>query len=222
MVTRPARRLPARRRPRRMMRRGLRRGLMPRVRQPVQYYKQRYQPLDETGNPINIQVTNAGPVTTAVSFLMSQLPQWKTFEELYDQYKCLAVKIEFVPRVSSGIVAVGGGIGGNPLSNFWSCLDYDDATPPATLAEVLQYQNVKRTRHNQVHSRYLKPRMVLNTSGLAATPGAVTRSPWLDCADHGQTLYRGVKCWFEPIAAADTTIVYDVYVTAYVAFKNVR
>lgn len=97
-------------------------------------------------------------------------------------------------------------------------VDYDDANSPTTVNDLLQYQNMKMTTSNRIHSRYLVPRS--NTEVANATLGAASspKVQWLD-AGYPSVLHHGIK--YGVIAPAQDTK-FDLYVTYYLAMKNVR
>jgi len=196
---------------RRMARRGIMRGALTRtVKQPVQYFvRTAYLP------GFYALAAGAGAVGAARQFNLSQVPNRTEFTNLYDQYQIKGVKISLIPRFTE---ALSTGTA-QTIGNMWSCLDYDDASTPTSIDTLLQYQNVKRTRTNQVHSRFLKPavaREVFNTG--IATAYSPQKNVWLDCTSDTVEHY-GIKFWFDSTPAGVT---YDIVIKFYLAFKNVR
>lgn len=180
-----------------------------RIRQPVQYFTRTQY------FPSYYQLVAGGAATGASQlFQLSQLPNYTEFTALYDQYMIKAVKISLIPKYTE--VA----LGSTTQGNMWSVVDYDDATPPPNIDTILQYQNLKRTRMSQVHSRYLKPAV---SSEVYATGLASSYSPkknvWLD-ATTAQVEHYGVKFWFD--ARGTQPVTFDMQVKYYLAFKNVR
>lgn len=196
---------------RRMANRALMRGALTRqVKQPVQYFVRTSYQLAGYSLAGGAAATGAARV-----FRLSAVPNAGEFTALYDQYQIKGVKISLIPRYTESSA----GVAGQVIGNMWSALDYDDASVPANVDTLLQYQNVKRTRMNQVHSRFLRPMIaneIYNTG--VATAYAPKRNVWIDCASD-TTEHYGIKFWFDSSAAGVT---FDVQVKFYLAFKNVR
>lgn len=101
----------------------------------------------------------------------------------------------------------------------WSILDYD-GNFPTTIAGMNQYQNVRMKRGTSLHKRYLKPAVapaVYNT--LTTTAYAVKKNVWLDCAFPNVPHY-GLAFGVDNTPAQ--AISFDLKVTYYICFKNVR
>lgn len=178
-----------------------------RVAQPVHFFKRtRYE--SAFYNLI------AGGVAVGASkvFTLNDLPQSSEFTNLYDQYQIKAIKIQLIPRFTEVSNTSSQG-------NMWSILDQDDATPPPNIDTVLQYQNVKRTRMNQIHTRYFKPRVAKEvfSSGITSTYSP-SKNVWVDMAAPG-TEHYAIKFWFDSRA---TNVVFDIQTTYYLAMKCVR
>lgn len=180
------------------------------VKQPVQYFTRTSYQL--SGYSIAAGGAAAG---FARVFRLSAVPNASEFTNLYDQYQVKGVKISLIPRYTESTA----GTAGSLIGNMWSAIDYDDASPPANVDTLLQYQNVKRTRLNQVHSRFIRPCIaneIFNTG--IATAYAPKRNVWIDCTSDTVEHY-GIKLWIDSSAAGVT---FDVQVKFYLAFKNVR
>lgn len=196
---------------RRMASRALMRGALTRqIKQPVQYFVRTSYQL--AGYSL---AGGAAALGAARVFRLSAVPNASEFTNLYDQYQIKGVKISLIPRYTDSTA----GLAAQAIGNVWSAIDYDDVQTPVNVETLLQYQNVKRTRMNQVHTRFLKPMIaneVFNTG--IATAYAPKRNVWLDCASDTVEHY-GIKLWFDSSAAGVT---FDVQVKFYLAFKNVR
>lgn len=197
------------RRARRRAQRNVMRGLIPyrnKIIQPVQYFKRTY----------SVQGWLVAPAGTdtfgAIQFTLNQLPNYTEFAQLYDQYKIKGVKVKLVPKYNSVDISSPGS------TQLLTVLDYDDANAPTAVNDLLQYQNMKMTTSNRIHSRYLVPRC--NTEVSNATLGAASapKVQWIDCG-YPTVLHHGIK--YGVIAPAQDTK-FDLYVTYYLAFKNVR
>lgn len=189
---------------------GYKRGIQ--IRQPVQYFTRTafYGSLFTVGT--------SAPAPAVSQFSLNQVPNFSEMTQLYDQYQIKAIKYTLIPKFTNNELNIGGGASAGILGNVWSVLDYDDSTTPLTLQELLQYQNIKRTRQDKVHKRYFKPK-VAQTIGSNISPKA---NVWLDC-NTASTPHFGVKLWFDALAGvSNTNITFDLVVKYYMAFKNVR
>lgn len=178
------------------------------LRQPVQYFKRvQYQ-----ASWLTLNAGSPGQ-GRALNFTLAAVPNASEFTTLYDQYQIKSVKVQVIPKFTETAL-------GEFQGNMWSALDYDDANAPTALATLLQYQNLKRTRMNRLHKRYIRPCLsaeIFNT-GLTTTYSP-KRNTWIDCASD-TTEHYGMKLWFDGLNS--DTIIYDLQVTYYLAFKNVR
>lgn len=182
------------------------------VKQPVQYFTR------TAFFPALFTATTTAPAPAVSNFKLSDIPNPTDFTTLYDQYQIKAIKYTLIPKFSNQPLEVGSGAAASMLGNVWSVIDYDDSATPLNLAELLQYQNLKRTRMDKIHSRYLIPK-VNTTVGANIQPKSKV---WLDVATTN-TPHHGIKLWFDNIAGiTNTEIKYDLMVKYYLAFKNVR
>lgn len=201
------------------MRRGIKRRNMARsrqfygkgVRQPVQYFtRTQYQTAQVTITP------GAAAFGQAIDFQLNRVPNYTEFTGLYDQYCIKGVKVTLIPRFTEL------SLGAAQIGNVWSVLDYDDNATPATVSQLLQYQNLKRTQMNKIHSRYLKPAISQATFAPAGVVAyTVAKNKWIDVT-YDTTTHFGVKLWFDGIPAASSPVIFDATVKYYLAFKNVR
>lgn len=177
------------------------------IRQPVQFFKQtQYYPAWLTTNTSTEVIQN-------IQFSLGALTQGTTFADLYDQYMIKGISAVLIPRGNVDGVS-------QPFSTpTWSILDYD-GNFPTTIAGMNEYQNVRMKRGTSLHKRYLKPAVapaVYNT--LTTTAYAVKKNVWLDCAFPNVPHY-GLAFGVDNTPAQ--AISFDLKVTYYVAFKNVR
>lgn len=183
----------------------------PGVAQPVQYftrtaYRQNF-----------FSVAPGAGAGYALNFQLNNLANATEFTNLYDQYCIKGIKIDFIPRCTEAMP-------NNPnlIGNLWSVIDRDDSTAPVNINTVLQYQNLKRTQHTDVHSRYFKPSVAAEffATGIATTYGE-KKNQWLDCTNDTVEHY-GIKLWTDGLPVGAPAISYDVVIKFYLAFKNVR
>lgn len=179
------------------------------LRQPVHYFKRSVF----TANALS--VTAGATAFDAGVFRLSSLPDASDFTALYDQYRIRAIKWELLPRGNS----VDLGTAGSQQTRLFSVIDYDDGVIPTSIGQLTQYQNLKVTSTTQKHVRYFRP-MIRREIQIA--PGSTGHEPtraWIDMTN-STVDHFGVKLALQgPVSG---TITYDVLVTYYLAFKNVR
>lgn len=185
----------------------------PGLRQPVHYFKR-------TQFATNvITVSGGASYFGASSFEIQNLPNFNEFTSLYDQYKLTAIKYQILPRGNSADVGTSATQGNQ--GRIFSVIDYDDSNAPASFNDMTQYQNLKSTPNTMTHTRYFKPKFIMDvlSGGVGLTANA-PRSGWIDCTQ-ADVKHRGIKIGIQaPNATATWT--YDLMVTYYLAFKNVR
>lgn len=177
------------------------------LRQPVHYFKRTaFYNGYITGSTLS-------DVGGALIGQLNQVPGYTEFTNLYDLYRIVAMKIRLSPRANSAEVGTNQGI-----VKVFSCIDYDGGTAPSVVADILQFQNLKVTKSTQDHVRYWKPKFNADTAAIVGT-GNLNTTGWLDC-DNATVAHHGMKFVIQQLPAGNQT--WDIYVTYYLAFKNVR
>lgn len=130
----------------------------------------------------NIDASHLANVYGAITFKLTDLPNYTEFTNLFDRYRINAVKLTIVPLVTSNDV--------NPattlftLPNVHTAIDYNDNSNPGSMNELMQYSNYRCTRANKVHSRYFKPSVLQsNYETAVATAYTPAWKRWLTCDD---------------------------------------
>lgn len=181
------------------------------LRQPVHYFKR----VQFATSVITVTGTN---VFSASSFELQNVPNNSEFTALYDQYKITAIKYQILPR--GNVAEIGTSATQGNMGRVFSVLDYDDSNAPSSFNDMIQYQNCKVTPSTVTHTRYLKPRFNLDIlSGSVGVTANAPRTGWIDCTN-ADVKHRGVKIGIQ--APTNATVTYDLMVTYYLAFKNVR
>lgn len=195
-----------RQRVRKVMRSGIGKAI-----QPVQYFKRtRYY-------PASLTIASGATSYQGVSFTLGDIPDVTDFTALYDQYKILALKVQWLPRGNSSDVANQGSI-----SRMFSVIDRDDDATPSSIDQLCQYESLKVTPTTQVHKRYFKPSIRREiATGLGTTGSEVANPQWIDVTNTNVKHY-GLKLAIQGPTPVGLSITYDAMVTFYMAFKNVR
>lgn len=166
---------------------------------------------------------------------LDSLPNFTDFTNLYDQYCIKAIKVSLFPKFSQvegvSVQDAGAGLSGlgavNLMGQVASVVDID-GNGPTTMNELMQYQNVKMTRGNKIHSRYFKPAVAASifksTTALTSAYGP-KKSVWLDCSNPDVThygLYGIIDLSGVSPSFVGAGFSFDVKVDMYIACKNVR
>lgn len=138
---------------------------------------------------------------------LSGLEDWANFVTLYDQYRCFALKIKFIPELPNSVPTLG-------FKPFYAVRDYDDVTALSTIPQAIQYENCMVKNLYRPWSIYSKVPKVTNL----ATNSTIVNFGWMDVATPQIT--GGLKMITDGLDASTT---YGTFiVTAYVAFKGRR
>jgi hypothetical protein len=155
------------------------------------------------------------PIYTAFYFSLSgNVPDYTSYTSVFDQFRLRRAQMWIVPRVGPSQISTSANLG-----QLASCVDYDDATSPTSIAQVSGYSNALVGPGTQAHYRDLKPH-----PAVAAYQGALTAfanvSPdiWIDSA-YPNTQFFGVKT---AITVTDAAYIFDVLVRTTWEFRNSR
>lgn len=155
-----------------------------------------------------------------LNFRLNQLPNFSEFTSLYDQYKINGVKFELIPRYDTNTQVGSAGIAtpAHYSSQNWTAIDYDDTVTPTSMADILQYQNVKRTGSSRIMTRFIKPKFADTIFASGVISGYRPQKGFIDCT-YPNVEHYGVKFGFSSNPLALT---YGLRMTFYIALKNVR
>lgn len=158
------------------------------------------------------------------SFYLSMLPNYAEFGALYDEYMIKAVQVKFTPHHARTTVPVG--MSGNNQAEsdngvFITVIDYDDNDLLSGFTEAQQYWSYKSVPGNITHSRYLKPKFLVQTYATATSTGYQPRRGWIDMANADVPHY-GLKTWITSTAAQFPNIEYRCEIKYYLAFRGFR
>lgn len=160
------------------------------------------------------------PTGKAFKFQLTDLDQVSTFTTLFDQYRIDKVVIKFVPR--SLITSVAGNAQGANFAYWYAVKDTDDATTPATEAEMREHDDCKIMSYDgRIKSFTVYPHIASAVWGAGVFASFENKkSNWIDVASTTVEHY-GFKALF-PATAVAGTMNYDVFCDYYFSFKNVR
>lgn len=179
-------------------------------RQPVQYFKRTLY----SESLISVPAFTA--VNGVVTLTLASVPDYTDFTNLYDAYQIKAIKVTFIPRITS--VEQTGSLT-NQVAQIHTVLDYDDGLPLSSIQDYVQYESYKTSRLHREHKRYFVPAIESTAQKATGTvvPAIQLKKQWLDC-DVVDIAHHGCK-WLIQGGSQDT--VYDTKITFYMAFKQV-
>jgi len=170
----------------------------------------------------NLSGASATDDLAAYSFQLSDLSGYAAFTSLYDQYRILAVKMEFVPIDSYAPIWNGAAIVQVQSPILTTCLDLDDATTP-TSSVVLAHESSKlhgalNANVAKKYVRWIEPAIAIENYQTGGFGGYTSKTKqWCDCASPAVQHY-GLKAWvFAPAGSLAYTC--EVFATYYLEFK---
>lgn len=188
----------------------------------IHYFRRRYVVANITSSTsaVGVQTNAAG----AMTFSMAGLPNATEFTALFDQYKIMKVKLDFIPFGDTVNLPISTMTGTTALTSpggpLITAIDYDDNLIPGAASDLLQYQASKVTPVPKRLKMSLRPKFATEVyrSGIATGYGA--RSGWLDCANSDIPHY-GVKYWMNAPSASSSSFSYQVWAEVTIACKGV-
>jgi hypothetical protein len=146
----------------------------------------------------SITTSTTLPSAGAITFILQDLPAFSDITNLFDQYRILSVRVEFV---------MGGAT--NPLTGppgiMATALDYDDANTPASLNELVQYETCQVVPIGQYFERTVKPRSALAAYSGVFTSFANVYGQWYDAVSSSVQHY-GIKYYIPAVPTSVYTI----------------
>lgn len=150
----------------------------------------------------------------AFQFQLNDMPNYTEFSTLFDCYKIVGIKLHFLPYIQENIDLT------KVFGQVATCIDYTDASTPATFNEVLEYQNAKlHIPTNRGFTLYFRPRAAVAIyDGLTTAYAQSDPKTWINTSNP-DVPYYGVKYAWNGVT---TNMSIAVYATYYVKFKQVK
>lgn len=170
-------------------------------------------------NYIGIEGGGVGNKTIgAMTFSLDQLPAYTDFTQLYDLYKINKVRVQFIPKMSSAVLADSA-----QMPVVHTIIDSNDSSNP-TFIEMMQNEDLKTTRGTVLHTRYFTPKCQLKLYESLATDGyaAARRNPFISTNDPSVPHYALKWVIENPITGGSAYWYCDVKVTYYLALREVQ
>lgn len=147
-------------------------------------------------------------------YQLNVVQNYTEFTALFDMYRINKIVVKFVPRTTAA------SMGDNQVGENYTCVDYNDATAPLTVNEILERDTASRTRANVTHTRVFTPAVACPAYRTGISSGYVPKwKQWLDCS-YVDVAHFGLKGCFDNRDNVDQ--IYDIYTTYYMSFRNVK
>jgi hypothetical protein len=148
----------------------------------------------------------------AYSFTLNALPDYTEFTALFDNYRIIGVKINFMPLFTDTSATVA-------YPPIRTAIDYDDSAA-TTLAQLEEYDSCLASYTGQFFQRTLVPRLAVAAYAAGVFTSFAQRTyQWIDCASPGVILY-GLK-YAIPVAGAANQV-WSVNADYMLQFKQSR
>lgn len=168
-----------------------------------------------------IVATSTNTQFGASVFSLSDVPGFGEFTTMFDFYKIKAIRLSFIP-VSNVTLETGNAatIVPNTIYNqrIFTVIDYNDAGIPGTIDELRQYPNCKWSPGNKIHTRYFKPRVIIDANSVSSAV-EYKAQPWINSSEDLD--YYAIKWAIENSSAVGTQL-YKLEAKYYMLFKNPR
>ncbi len=158
----------------------------------------------------------------AIGFELGDLNQYSTLTALFDQYRFEEVEISFTPN-NNAINQVAASTSQATVPLLYGVLDFDDATAPTSLAQVIEYDSCQIAQAWEgLHFR-VRPSLTPAIYATGAFTGyGVSGTQWLDC-NSATIPHYGIKGLVTALAASATTsFVWSIRCKYIVSFRNTR
>ena len=167
-----------------------------------------------------IQSTVSTDTLTVLKFNLDDMPGYADLAAVFDQYKIDKVELRFVPNANTNPTVLGAQT--QTRSRLYTAFDANDATVPATLNELIQYQNCSQTPYLEEYRRTIYPRLAVNSSD---EEGVVTLGPansW--CATSQKDVdWYGLKIGASANGITAGTIqTWMILAKFYISLKNIK
>ena len=108
----------------------------------------------------DISTDGINPSLSAYVFRLDSLPDYTDFTRLFDMYRITKVEIDWVPEYTELTDAA---LVSNAVNvRFNSTVDLTDASAPASVDEVLQYQQLLSSGITKPHKRVWQPTFLMS------------------------------------------------------------
>ncbi len=164
---------------------------------------------------IEIYADSAG-TTGATAFTLDTLPSYTDFTSLFDQYRIVEIRASFNPVVSP----FGASTTAVDLPMLYTAIDRDDATAPANVDTLRQFNTCQATSYKEFQQRTLSPRFAKAAySGAFTSYSSSNQGDWVD-SNSPSVQYYGLKWALSPVTVVSGQyLLYNVDITYVLQFR---
>jgi len=142
----------------------------------------------------DLSTDGINPTFAGLVFTLDSLPQYTDFTKLFDMYRITKVEIDWLPEYTELTDAA---LVSNAVNvRFNSAVDLSDEAAPASVAEILQYQQLVSTGITKPHSRSWKPTINMSETNIPCYC-------WVPTSEEGRKHYA-LKVAIPPTGVAMT------------------
>jgi hypothetical protein len=172
-----------------------------------------FQLKDET--IVSLTTSSTVPTAGGYPFMLANLANVSSLLSMFDQYKILVIDFRMRPRtnVASGTIA-------NISAPMYLVIDYDNASTPASVNVVSDYQSVAVVEGYQSCRRVFAPHVAVAAYASGAFTSYANTSSWIDVA-YPAVEHYGIR-YYSPTSTAADIISWDLDVRYYIEFRNVN
>jgi hypothetical protein len=156
--------------------------------------------------------------TLGFNFKLTDLAQYTTFQNLFDQY--MIDEVQMILRPAGNYSAVIG-INTEKIPLLYVVIDYDDSSTPSGVSQLKEYSNCSVSLFETVCVRF-KPHVAMAAYSGSFTSFANVKSTWIDVA-YPSVQHYGVKMACEAGLSGQSNLQYwDISIKYKISFRNVR
>lgn len=158
-----------------------------------------------------------------IGFSTQSLPDWNQFTNVFDEFKVNALKFTFYPRYTEVPIA------GQPQVYITYVVDPTSLLTPtgaysrATYNTLLEQSGVRIKSGNRPVTIYNKYPKMSDDINLNLSQKSI--NTWVNTNSGGNQIYKGFHLFFSDAnfsGAGFASVSYDVTVTAYMMFRNIK
>jgi len=169
---------------------------------------------------VSAQVWSGSGTYGALSFKLSDLPNYSEYTALYDEYRIKAVKVMFIPNFNVSAVDETSGTTnsytGVPALYTW--IDTDDNTAPTAITAGQQFQTFKcHGLMNTMRQRTLIPEVSTALYSGSFTSYGQLKNQWID-NNSPSVVHYGLK--YGILNGSSSYGVFDCVATYYLEFRK--
>lgn len=170
------------------------------------------------GSTISTQTASA--TYGAMVFKLSDLDNYTEFTNLFDRYRICGIKVTFEPNITG--FDANAGANAFTLPMLLTAIDHNDSATPGSMAELMQYRTLKKTRAHVTHSRYFKPAVLTSAYESAVATAYIPKwKQWLTCDDPA-TPHYAIKYGISAYSDVEFTVSWRTYIKFYFQTKDLK